>query len=381
MVLIYAVHKKITIFNKILDHDVYVSVYNNNQGGVEQMEKYRTIPGGYMRIGEMAKKGGITVRALSYYDKEGLLTPSAESEGGYRLYTDKDLVKLLQILMMKRLGFTLKEIKKRIVAMDTTFEVINVLAEQATNIRTEIDHLTESLNALESLKEEIIQVDSVDFKKFADILAHLQMKNERYWLVKYLDNDVLDTLMTYNEAWSKENAEKMIEATNSFINEAARLHFDGISPESEQGRNFAERYWKWIMEVTGGDMNLVKRISEQASKSTSDQKHDERMEKATLFMKSSLGMYFNNGFMGEAAKLYDDGVVPESEKGQDFAKRYWKWLMEISGGDMAKLQEMNEQFGNNAADSDEISKKSQLFMGSSLQIYFANLQKEDGNNA
>ncbi len=344
------------------------------------MEKYRAIPGGFMRIGEMAKKGGITVRALSYYDKEGLLTPSAESEGGYRLYSDKDLLKLFQILMMKRLGFTLNEIKKRIVAMDTTFEVINVLTEHATNIRKEIDHLTESLNALESLKEEIIQVDSVDYKKFADILAHLQMKNERYWLVKYLDNDVLDTLITHNEAWSEENAEKMIEATNSFINEAARLHFDGVSPESEQGRAFAERYWKWIMEVTGGDMNLVKRISEQATNSMSDKKYDERMEKAILFMKSSLGMYFNNGFIAEAAKLHDDGVPPESEKGQDFAKRYWKWLMELTGGDMAKLQEMNEQFGNSAADNDEVSKKSQLFMGSSLQIYFANLQKENGND-
>ncbi len=343
------------------------------------MEKYRAIPEGYMRIGEMAKKGGITVRALSYYDKEGLLTPSAESEGGYRLYTDKDLAKLLQILMMKRLGFTLNEIKKRIIAMDTTFEVSNVLTEHATNIRKEIDHLTASLNALESLNEEIILMDSVDFKKFADILAHLQMKNERYWIVKYLDNDVFDTLVSHNEAWNEENAEKMIEDTNNFINESARLHFDGVSPESEKGRNFAERYWRWIMEVTGGDMNLVKKISEQTTKSTSDKKHDERMEKAISFMKSSLEMYFNNGFIAEAKKLHDDGVPSESEKGQDFAKRYWQWLMELTGGDMAKLQQMNEQFGNSADDDNEISQKSQLFMGSSLQIYFKNLQKENEN--
>ena len=345
------------------------------------MDKFRAIPEGYMRIGEIAKKAGVTVRTLKYYDMEGLLSPSEKSEGGYRLYTDKDLVKLLQILMMKRLGFTLGEIKKRVVAMDTTVEVLDVLSEHATNIRKKIECLTESLNALESLKDEIVQVDSVDFKKFADILAHLQLKNERYWLVKYFDDEVLDTLMTHNEIGSEENAEKMIEATNSFIDEAAKLHFDEVSPESEQGRNFAERYWKWIMEVTGGDMNLVKRISEQTIKSASDEKHDERMEKALLFMKSTLGMYFNNGFIAEAAKLHDDGVQPESEKGQDFAERYWKWLIELTGGDTAKLQEMNEQFGNNAADNDEISKKSQLFMGASLQIYFANLQKESGNNA
>jgi DNA-binding transcriptional MerR regulator len=206
------------------------------------MEKYRAIPEGYMKVGELAKKVGITVRALQYYDKKGLFSPSAESEGGYRIYTDKDLVKLLQILMMKRLGFTLGEIKKKMVSMDTTAEVLDVLAEHATGIRKEMERLTETLDALESLRDEIVQVNSVDFKKFADILAHLQMKNERYWLVKYFDDDVLDALMEHNEAWREENAYRMIEATNSFIDEAAKLHFDGVSPESEQGKDFAKRY-------------------------------------------------------------------------------------------------------------------------------------------
>ena len=52
------------------------------------MTKYRAIPQGFMTVGEVAKKMGVTVRTLQYYDKEGLLSPSAESEGGRRLYTD-----------------------------------------------------------------------------------------------------------------------------------------------------------------------------------------------------------------------------------------------------------------------------------------------------
>lgn len=58
------------------------------------MQKYRAIPQGYMTVGELAKKMGTTVRTLQYYDKEKLLSPSAESEGGRRLYTDKDMVRL-----------------------------------------------------------------------------------------------------------------------------------------------------------------------------------------------------------------------------------------------------------------------------------------------
>lgn len=255
------------------------------------MENYRAIPKGYMKVGELAKKAGVTVRTLQYYDKEGLLSPSAESESGYRLYTDRDLVKLLQILMMKRLGFTLSEIKKRIVAMDTTAEVVDVLAEHAANIRGEIDHLTESLNALESLKAEILQVDSVDYKKFADILALLQMKNERYWLVKYLDDDVLDELK--NRALGEENTTLMPNATNEFIDEAVKLHNDGLSPESEEGQDLAKRFWSWLMESTGGDMSLVQKINEQMMKSAQDEKHDESMEKFRLFITSALEIFFS----------------------------------------------------------------------------------------
>ena len=67
------------------------------------MAKYKAIPLGFMTVGEAAKKIGVTVRTLQYYDKEGLLSPSAESEGGRRLYTDKDLVMLHQIISLKSL--------------------------------------------------------------------------------------------------------------------------------------------------------------------------------------------------------------------------------------------------------------------------------------
>ena len=56
------------------------------------METEKAIPTGYMTVGEVAQKMGVTVRTLQYYDREGLLTPSAISEGGRRLYTDRDLI-------------------------------------------------------------------------------------------------------------------------------------------------------------------------------------------------------------------------------------------------------------------------------------------------
>ena len=108
------------------------------------MAKYRAIPQGFMTVGEVAKKMGVTVRTLQYYDKEGLLSPSAESEGGRRLYTDKDLITLHQIISLKSLGFSLDDIKERLISLETPADVANALTEQADDMRQKIEQLQAS---------------------------------------------------------------------------------------------------------------------------------------------------------------------------------------------------------------------------------------------
>lgn len=112
------------------------------------MTKYRVIPEGFMTDGQLAKKIGITIRTLQYYDKEGLAFPSVESEGGRRLYTDKDLVKLHQILSLKSLGFSLKDIKGRLISLKTPDDVAKALTEQADVLRKKIEQLKDSLVAI-----------------------------------------------------------------------------------------------------------------------------------------------------------------------------------------------------------------------------------------
>ena len=64
-----------------------------------------------MTVHEVSKLTGVSIRTLQYYDKIGLLKPSAYSEAGYRLYDDTSLEKLQQILLFRELEFPLGEIK------------------------------------------------------------------------------------------------------------------------------------------------------------------------------------------------------------------------------------------------------------------------------
>ncbi len=62
-----------------------------------------------MQIGEIAQRTDLSLRTLRHYDEVGLLRPSGRSHGGFRLYTEDDLERLLIIRRMKPLGFTLEE--------------------------------------------------------------------------------------------------------------------------------------------------------------------------------------------------------------------------------------------------------------------------------
>lgn len=63
-------------------------------------------------VNEVSKLTGVSIRALQYYDKMGLLAPSGYTASGYELYDDTALETLQQILLLKELEFPLKEIAK-----------------------------------------------------------------------------------------------------------------------------------------------------------------------------------------------------------------------------------------------------------------------------
>lgn len=64
-----------------------------------------------IQVGELAKRAGLTVRTLHHYEQTGLLTPSARSEAGYRLYNLSAVQRLHMIKALAQAGLTLATIK------------------------------------------------------------------------------------------------------------------------------------------------------------------------------------------------------------------------------------------------------------------------------
>src|SRR5579871_3406416 len=90
-----------------------------------------------LKVGELARRTGLTVRTLHHYDEIGLLKPSLHSAAGHRLYTAADVARLQQILSLRQLGFSLDEV--RLCLDDTGFAPTEVLRRQVARLRERID--------------------------------------------------------------------------------------------------------------------------------------------------------------------------------------------------------------------------------------------------
>ncbi len=255
------------------------------------MEKHRAIPEGYITIGEIAKKMGVTVRTLQHYDKEGVFSPSAQSEGGRRLYTDKDIVKLHRILSFKQLGFSLPDIKGRLSSLETPAEISAALNEQADVLRKNIEGLTHSLREIELLEKEVQEMQTVDFKKYAAILINLKMQNEFYYLVKHMDEQMLEHMQG---KFTVETATAFMQAQNNLFDKIEACQNEGYAPSSEQVQALAKEFWDMITYFTDGDMSMLPKLIEIANVDIKDSNWEKKQAMMDRFLNPALDIYFTN---------------------------------------------------------------------------------------
>lgn len=99
-----------------------------------------------LQIGEVATQTGLSVRTIRHYEDVGLITPSAGSVGGFRLYSAGDVARLRTVCGMKPLGFTLEEMGDLLKALDTVGDP--AADDDATReSRAVIDHFYQTVQA------------------------------------------------------------------------------------------------------------------------------------------------------------------------------------------------------------------------------------------
>lgn len=102
-----------------------------------------------LTIGETARRSGFTVKALRFYERQGLLPPSGRRPSGYRLYTEVDLHRLEFIRQAKALGLSLEAVRELVMAarepggVPTRSRLLQMLEERIAQTSSQIETLTQ----------------------------------------------------------------------------------------------------------------------------------------------------------------------------------------------------------------------------------------------
>ena len=124
----------------------------------------------YYTSGQFAKKAHVTLRAIRYYDKQNILKPSARTAAGARLYTDADLAKLQQILLLKYLGFSLEDIREMTLASADQQYLLESMRIQKKLLRQKMDEMQAMDEAIDRTIEAIQTEQAIDWNSMLDLI-------------------------------------------------------------------------------------------------------------------------------------------------------------------------------------------------------------------
>lgn len=132
-----------------------------------------------LKVGEVSKKIGMSVRALHHYDEIGLLSPSHRSLAGYRLYTVTDLMQLQKIKSLQQLGFSLEDIQKLLANKEET-PLLSIVQKHLEKLSYEIEQQQVLIQRLQFLAHKLAQNEQPSVEVLYDSLKETIMYEKYY---------------------------------------------------------------------------------------------------------------------------------------------------------------------------------------------------------
>lgn len=202
----------------------------------------------FLKIGELARRTGLTVRALRHYDDIGLLVPSDRSGGGYRLYTRKDVARLYRVQALRRLDLSLAQIQRLLDSGDG--DVSAVVTAQVAQLERDIQQAS-------ALREHLLAVQT--------LLQSNEEPEMNDWLValesmvagsKYFSPGELDAMKVKLDDEGDAGRPERVE----LLTRLQAMVAEGLSPESPEAQSLASRFVAQLLRDVGGDEGVLMKV-------------------------------------------------------------------------------------------------------------------------
>lgn len=199
------------------------------------------------KVGELARRSGVTVRTLHHYHDIGLLVPSGSTGAGHRLYTDADLARLQQVLVLRQLGLSLEQVGEYLTRSD--YSPRAVIELRLTQLREQIATADRLRVQLEGLARLLDAAEVVSAEQFLQTIESLTMIEQYY---------TPEQLADMQERYAANiDRIKEVEAEWPRLMAAVQAEMDKGTPPTDPAVQVLAKKWMGLVEeFTGGDPGI-----------------------------------------------------------------------------------------------------------------------------
>ncbi|MGW0191926.1 MerR family transcriptional regulator [Nonomuraea sp. NPDC003201] len=207
------------------------------------------------KVGTLAEASGLTVRTLHHWDQIGLLSPSRRTAAGHREYTEQDVIRLYQVLALRRLGLGLESIAT---CLDVGVDPVRLVSEHLAGVEASIASLEALRQRLAHIHGELVSDRAPEISSLIGALQTMggAGPESKQALRRHLDNDQIRTLHD-RVAGLGPAAHYLLEVEwPELYRRAEALRTAGVEPAAPQVRKLVERMDELGSLFTGGDSGV-----------------------------------------------------------------------------------------------------------------------------
>jgi MerR family transcriptional regulator, thiopeptide resistance regulator len=206
------------------------------------------------RVSDFAEKAGVTVRTLHHYDRLGLLKPSGRTEAGYRLYGERDFARLQQIVTLKFIGLTLKQIKDLLDRGD--LDLKSTLSLQRRLLLEKRLQVEAAIQAIEEAERSLQSGSAPDLAALKKIIEVMERQNNMEWAKKYYTEEAQARIAERARTWTPELQAKVEQDWKTLIGEVEAAIAAKVDPSDAKAQALAQRWSELLRGFTGGDAGI-----------------------------------------------------------------------------------------------------------------------------
>lgn len=203
-------------------------------------------------VKDLSKLTGVSAQTLHHYDRIDLLKPSIRLANGYRVYSEKDLLKLQQIIALKFFGFALSPIKG---LLTSNAGALEHLTTQAQFLEQKANSLLDASTALKSIISDVKDDKSIPWKTIIQLIEVYRMTQqlEHSWVKEIFTPEELKQYATFEaEMKSHSTAEQRAAFEKNWANLVAEVKNNlSKDPTSEIGIQLGEKCMQWVNSIYG----------------------------------------------------------------------------------------------------------------------------------